>query len=1565
MKTMVRLIAALKNLNLLGVLLTLFLFAEIRLSAQCKITSSAPVCVGEPVLFSCNSIGASNFQWDFNGEGSNNSICDPSFVFSSPGVKTINLSLQLANGKSCSSSLVINVLPKPVIRMNRISPKTQCFANNSFCFVDSSRAGDPQDSICNRRYAFDDGTFYNVWGSGPKTICHSFQDPSGGTYGLTVEITSCNGCVSKTRYNAIAVVLPSLGLNFTSPQPRRCDSVILCITNKSLVPLDSIKKFVWDWGDGLRDSGSKTSPVLWKANIPNGVCHFFKTQGPRNGEFDTRLTVTTFFGCMETFTFKASATNIIIKPKVIADRDSVCFSDPVINFSLKDGPIPQAANPLFIYEQPPIPANISRAWTGTHKFSGPGPHKILFSFTSTIPGCGKTVFDTILVLGPQSLIEGNSGSGLKFMDAERNFQCTITDTVKFTNLSKFYHNDKNFKDDDSTYNDPKGFNKPLGHAFNSSGTGQNSLPAYNQKRGNQCIERIWDFDDRYCLPCTTDTRKNENTGINCRYSKDSLPQHWYTPWDEVYKKYFAAKPQIIGVFNKDSGYVIKKRIWAEDSIAIVRDTTLYYGNNPLAISTKDSFIYNGMKKVMVNDAIYGKSKTYISKSTRFYLPAGDTVHIDLNNGLPPIRFIGSRYITVQPGSTLDLQSPTDKLLFNVWVEYTQDTILLSEVQSGQKVWKKIKINGFVNGDSVNPATHRQLFYLSNDVRCYSAKLTQKDICHPMACASETIKNLSLFPPSARNLRHGGITCAGNGIFGITFILDDSKPGCTYTWAEINLDTANNANNWVPAIGKNLSPGQISMGGLPPVNPPYQVPIPGYQMNGAPGTHYSLHFSKNSIKDTLNGYLHTGLITGNGIWNSGVYPNNCQDTVFYRNFAKLPIIDNNIRIVNIAEGSEFTKICKGGGISLAFSAGNASNADDADELIWSLRSENSGKYYNQIYALHVTETYERFRKVHPDSNFLMNYLKVVKRAQMDNKFYTKDSQYIPLSRINKWHTEADISEVFDLVKPAMDAQNINIFSLSKEEIAASIWNRKGVIGKAWTGSKGFIDTSGYGHKIRFSIIADQKKILHFRDTSLSPLEQVNGVNNKTYFAYSFTPEYNGFFVASLKIKPAGLLNSECESPGGNAKKVIVGFYSNMNFTDTIICHGQQIRSTPEFRYFEIYPEITFRMVDPRDYWHERIQEAGNVNREGFTKTDLNKADDNISDPKTIFGSFPYSITGLGKPLILSGGSGSLYYNKDTGAEYVIRTAASDSTGCSDTLSQSIYTTAARAVFKIDQTIVQCKTIVSITDSSYIIDPCKTKFNNPCDRIVKWTINWGSKGVNSQNVFFNTLPQTVSHSFEHGGTYTITMKIETMLGCISIDSVSFYIPGPVPSFTYTDKVYCINEKVEFKNTSQYLPADSSIWVWEFGDEKFDYQYSIINSSNDTMNHRYQQEGTYKVRLHNYYKFLINNQWRTCMRSFPDTTIAQPEITIEVIDCDSNSSVDIQRFNAGIEIYPNPAINSVTIVTQEATELLIIDAKGAVIETILCDGKKTFDLRHLAGGLYFICSSDRRTVGKLIVE
>lgn len=1500
-------------------------------NAQCTITTASPPCVNEPIQFNCNAVGASNYNWDFNGQGTNTTLCNPAFTFSTPGNKTIKLTLRLPNGSTCNAQLVIDVKPKPIVDVKRIVSQTQCFANNSFCFTDSSRSGDPNSQICKVIIVFDDGAKYEFNGNGPRSFCHSFQDPAGGTYGMTIEVQDCNGCVTKIRQNAVAVVQPSLGLNFTSPQPKRCDSVQLCVTNNSTVPLDSIKSFSWDWGDGKIDLGNKNTPNLWRAGVTGGVCHWFKSQGPNGGNFNTKLTVTTNFGCTETFTFNASATNLIVKPIIIADFDSLCVNDATFSFKLKDGPIPQAANPLYIYEQPPIPANITRQWTGTHKFGGVGPYQVTFSFTHQIPGCGRTVYDTILVIGPQSVIEGSIMSGMRYLEDYQRFQCVIKDTVHFYNFSKFYHNDKNFVDDDSvnlifdsaiilksnkqilpsnTVFDPSiheriygGFNKPLVHAFtNQAGAPVPAVTNANQRRGNECVLRLWDFDDDYCEKCTTDTKNGVNVGKNCKYSKDSLPSHWYTPWDSLYQTRFSLVPERVLDYSQDSGLCYQKNMYSDDSVYIIRDTILYYGNNVLANKTKDSSIYSSItRKVMVQNMLVGPAKLDVTVATRFYLAPGDTVFVDSYNGLPPNRWVGlppsGRYLTVQPGTAIIIRNPTDKALYNVWVEYIQDTIPAHMLQPWHKVWKKDVMQGYRVGDSVNAEAHRQRFYSGTTVRCFNVRLRHKDLCHPLACEHEAIASLSLQPPSAKKLRKLGTLCLGSDQdnYGITFVLDDTKPSCTRTWAEINFDTALNKTGWVPAVGNNLTPGAISAGGLPPVNPPYQVPIPGYQINGPPGNRFSKQFTVDDIKDTVTGYINVGLIIGNGMWPSSGsdYPAECVDTVYYEKFARFPILDNRFRIIKPQEGPDYTKICKRDTISLTTLAWNRTYIPDVEEALWSLTGANVGKYYNKYYVLSASERYSRFVQVHKDTPYLIDKLQVVKRSFFDGRSTTLDSQEIRIAKVTKWHTEADITPVFDIIKQILEANQIDIYELSPAQLSELIWNGQGTFGKPYTGSRGCLDTTGFGRFIRFYKVADEKESLHYRDTSLEPIETIRGYDGKFYRAYNFVPQYSGFYIANFGLRSRAPEN--CTKSTGTAKRVIVGFYGVMNYTDTILCHGQEVICSPQFGYFNVYPDIVTTncpvpgsaLLDCIDYWRNRISEAGNVNREGYTRTDLDKGDDG-THPNSIFGGFPYSVAGLDNSpgqILKLGTSNGLYYNADTGRSYFIRTAAQDSFGCKDTLPQKIYVTAVRAKFRLGNTRPNCATIVDLFDSSYIQDPCINELGAPCDRIVKWTVYWGDKSINSVNSFFNTLPSKIAHDYTRNGLFKIRWRVETELGCVGWDSTELYIPGPVPMFdTLIPLKYCVNEKVFFKNLSTYTKRDTSLWTWDFGDNVYDNQADTITSANDTMNHRYLAPGKYKVTLTHQFTFVVGNSKRFCTVMFPDSNFGEKPFEIEIFAYDT---------------------------------------------------------------------------------
>ena len=1533
-------------------------FAQSAWSQNCYISSTGNFCVGSPVTFYCNTLGGSNYLWNFNSEGSNTSTCNPNFTFNTPGQKTIQLNMKLSNGNNCNSSIQIYISANPVAKVTRLSNKIQCFKNNRYCFVDSSVSSNPNSgNICERIVVFDDGTKYTQSGNAVWTFCHSFQDPAGGTYGLTMQIIDCGGCTTTLRQNAVAVVQPSLDLRFNSAQPKRCDSVQLCVTNLSSVSLDSLRYFKWIWGDGSHDSGNRQNQAFWKSNIQNGVCHWYRTTGPNSGGFDVQLIAESRAGCRDTFTYKNAALNIQIQPRIMADFDSVCYANATVKFKLKDGPVLQASNPLYTFELPAIPSNISRAWEGSHTFKALGPQKISFSFTHIIPGCGRTIFDTILVLGPQSIIEGSVLQGMDFMPADRTYQCVIKDSIEFYNFSKFYHNDKKFTDDDSIIMD-SGFNAPLVHAF---GNTQNSLKAAKQNRGNSCVDRVWDFDDIYCEQCTTDTKKGINVDKNCRYSKDSLPKHMYTSWDEVYERSLITKPYKISRYSVDSGYAYTKNLWANDSIAIIRDTILYYGDNPLAIKTKDSIVYNGLKKIKLPSSIYGPSNTYFAKPVRLYIANRDTVWVNLNNGFPSVRFIGPRYLNIQANSNVIVQWGGKQVYYNVWVEYSQDTIA-THLTAGKKVFKTL-LNPAINaGDSINADAHRQRFYSSEAVRCYRVKLSQKDICHPLACASEVVKTLSLFPANSKHLRKKGVQCFGNSsdAYGVTFILDDAKAGCSNTWAEINFDTNKNPNDWQTAIGQNLSPGNISMGGLPPINPPYQVPIPGYHVNGAPGNEFSKTYELSDLSDTKKGYVSVGLILGNGIWNNGNYPSTCVDTTYYPDFLQFPILDNRFEIVNVKEGPDYTKICKNKAIAFTIPHSNQSDIEQIESIHYSLMAQNTGKFYNDIKTYTIDETYFRNQKIAGNPGFLMDYLQVVKSETINHIRKTIDSVYLPIAKINAWHQEANVDAVFNEFKLRCAAYGLDLYQMNKTDIARSIWNGVGTIGKAYTNARGFIDTTGIGSKIIFKTVVDHKTILHFRDSSILPLDKTQSWNNQTVSAYTFKPNTNGFYVANLKI--SGLQPNNCQTENSAAKKIIVGFYGEMNYSDTIICHGQQVTASPQFRYFEAYPELNYRLTDPVDYWRNRIAEAGNPNREGYTRHDLNKDDDG-SNVRSTFGGFPYSMTGLDnmpqQRLMLAGGTNSVYYNKDTGAAYLIRTAVSDSTGCFDTLPQYVYTTAARAHFNLDQSRPQCNTIIEFYDSSYIIDPLFAKTGKATDQIIKWKINWGDQ--TDENVFFNSLPNKIGHAYPKNGRYRIRLSVESALGCSAYDSMDIYIPGPIAKFdTLLAQKYCINEKIYFKNQSIYSRADSSIWLWEFGDNTYDTQKDTLSKAADTMGHVYRNAGTYAVKMTLYYQ-LYNG--KICSVSYPDSSLGQAPLHITVDNC-----TGIQNLNTlaqKVKLYPNPALNKVSIECTEKTEILIYDSRGALVDALNCEGLKNYDLKYLGSGLYFFISKDNQLLGKLIVE
>src|SRR5690606_38411330 len=118
----------------------------------------------------------------------------------------------------------------------------------------------------------------------------------------------------------------------------------------------------------------------------------------------------------------------------------------------------------------------------------------------------------ITVLGPNAVIANDSVSVIN------SNQCSVSDTVLFVTPNPYlscHHNNPN-------------------------------------------MIRIWNFNDPFAPPCTTDTRNGINVGVNCNWSKDSIGvKHMYKQGElGCYKPSLYMMDLSTGCFDTDTGWLV-------------------------------------------------------------------------------------------------------------------------------------------------------------------------------------------------------------------------------------------------------------------------------------------------------------------------------------------------------------------------------------------------------------------------------------------------------------------------------------------------------------------------------------------------------------------------------------------------------------------------------------------------------------------------------------------------------------------------------------------------------------------------------------------------------------------------------------------------------------------------------------------------------------------------------------------------------------------------------------------------------------------------------------------------
>lgn len=1501
------------------------------LLSQCNFIYSGNLCKGSTITFTGDP--ASTIQkFYFDGVDSTAGSRIVNYTFKSKGLKTITYVGRI-NGNACTSQVQLNIKDQPVISVSAKSAFTQCFEKNLFCFKDSSNTKSSV-KITDAIWRINDGQLFEYkYPNIDVDKCFSFKDQRGGNIFIQLFYTDANGCSTTDTINPAGLVREKIGayFSYTALKNPSCDSVEITSTNLSLISQQKTKTVNWEWGDG--SSSNQWGPLLKKKYLLPGY-------------FLIKLKIQSTDGCADSFTNTKTVAVFSPKMAINANADSVCVSNAIVKFNAN--PFPEgAAGFLWNFGEPSsaILNFNNHEKSPQHQYNTIGPVEV--KLTAVHPICGTlTAFDTLKILGPVSTIE-NIGNRIPEYQV---FQCNPVNPVPvtFQNLSTFYHNDKNILDEDSLVLE----NGKWNYVFNSQQQALKKKDYLTRNRSNACVVRLWDFDDIYAPKCTTDVKANENVTNNCRYSRDSLPVHYFPNWDDVFFHHWEKYQFSEGIINSSGDQVTQRQIYPSDSFVVVMDSVLVIPANKTDSLNANAYSTLFYKKYLGEKWFTGAGTRTIEYPLNINIPSGKVLYVTPVSG-SQYSVNGPNQISLNPGDIIQNKNNSDSVEYLLTLNLVRDTIpmqLLKLERSRQHYLNQISqfssnYSGTKGIDYIVDFNRFRTKYYSKIPGLFVAKLSQIDTCNSLKCGSEVRKVISTLLPNAGgqdvHLRAIKLPCLSvqKPQNNVRFILDDVIPPGSFTYMAIQSDSG---------CGLDFTPFYY----LPSGN--NGMPYLNYNVNGNPGSVYELDYSSNQLcKDNFCPTV--GFIIGNGTSKSGNKPL-CSDTFYYHKMVCFPKMYANFNIKGPRKNIYGQNtMCRGNSLYAFPTAENLTDPHDISQIRWALTTLNAGKTFDKKWEQTVTEEYH-FNSILPDSgkNKIYNYLVIIKTkntpenpcSNVENVFTELDRDTIVTAIISKWDTACFFEKAWSSIVPLIKKFNLDPYLISPVQFNKLIWNRKGTPGVSSSGSKGIIDTSGFGDLLNFKFVPvnNYYRITHFRDTSIRPVDSFYD-KGKWQAGYAFQSEFNGYHLASLQtISDDGICDEFSAIP------IICGFALSYTMPDSVAAKnvGSGLKAKFEAHYFHPDP-LNFGTFDSYDYWQDPLHKPG-----CFARLDWSSADDDPQNPITIFGGSLYgkiiqpnlSWTDLG-----GGGPSDIYY-KDTGV-YHWRYAACDSNNCSDTISGNIIITGVSADFDLDTIVPACNVLVELFDQSVLFDPgiwyrggCSKSYV-PNDYITEKRIQWGD---GAEQIFQASSPQDslklrgIAHLYKGRGSYTISYIVSTKLGNRDTNQKTIFIPGAKPEFKYAgtpahDTTIYEGDSITFLNTTSNA-SSSADYTFFFGDGQFENTGPGVNPM-----HIYAKAGDYAIFLEAYDSLNFGpGVHRYCPVIFPDTP-NQVAHTVHVLPF-----VDVREVNGlRVAIYPNPTADYLNWIGPTADYMNIYDISGRLQLSLTPSGK--LDVHSLNPGVYVL--------------
>ncbi len=360
-------------------------------------------CKNAQVNFVADTLSkAISYNWDF-GDSSYFPVRTASHIYKKTGFVFPLLTVDFGSTKCTIKLDSIHIHPLPDATFLSLND-TQCFNQNNVCV----KLINNKQKLKSRTVIFDDGYFDDFTPLSDSIVCHKYTDPNGANYTITMEIIDSNNCfASFTALNPV-VIFPQVISDFSFTGGTGCFNAKVNITNTSNESPPIVTKFIWDFGDGTKDSTNWTN---------------FGYTYTSTGTFKITLFIKDKNGCPHSYTNAGTVSNTSFKMDAIIDSSyGKCRSDNYYHF--KQTPI-SGATILWTF----TPTASSTSFSTQYRF----PNSGLFYPTVTISknGCDSTItLDSVVVHGPIAAI----GSVIN------QYQCQVKDTVYYTNNSILFRN---------------------------------------------------------------------------------------------------------------------------------------------------------------------------------------------------------------------------------------------------------------------------------------------------------------------------------------------------------------------------------------------------------------------------------------------------------------------------------------------------------------------------------------------------------------------------------------------------------------------------------------------------------------------------------------------------------------------------------------------------------------------------------------------------------------------------------------------------------------------------------------------------------------------------------------------------------------------------------------------------------------------------------------------------------------------------------------------------------------------------------------------------------------------